>query len=861
MPGGFVSPLFWNISGENPDEVSVSVWCEYTRQSAEAAQGWGWLNAVHPDDRESVRNMWKQAIVSHMVYSFFCRIRSAKGKYQRFKVLIIPIFNEEHQLQSLLVSFIQETLRHPLSTGNWKDRWLDKTLLTQSTVGVLGLSLDGTILIVNDRLCELTGYTEAELLSLTIWQLSMPEDVYAQLQAMRKGLAREHSLPPLQVRYRCKDGNFLWVRLSELPQRLPLGDSGYFLFAVEDVSWKVRADIEHMELLTRVKEACAEAEERARLLEIILESINDAVLVSDKNGQIIHSSKAFNRLIHLDKADSFLQLSLADRLAQLQVFDESGRKLTANEWPIERLLRGESLLDAGKADVRQILPDGEEVHSHYTGSTVRDHNNQIVGAVLVLHDITEHRRLEQHVSRSFSVLLALAEELVHIPGRRSEKPSAEQLSSGQLSPALSLQAIGKYLAEVACQMLEYRSVVISLLEPGTDVLHLVASACSEPQTEDQQIQECPPLVLSDHLDDKSLSRLQSNEVIFWDLTLCSTDLWPSKLLVAPMILDEHLQGILSVQKRGVRQDYTQEEISLVKAVAKLILLVIERERLMQGWIEAHSSELALREANRRFDEFLSIASHELRTPLAGIKGNIQLALRRLGKLRSASLSETDELWSKLESVEDYLRHAEHRVNVQNRMISDLLDVSRIQANKLELVMRPCNLTVIVNEAVEDQRYNAPGRLITLTMPRQAPLVVQGDADRIGQVIHNYLTNALKYSPSDQPVIVSIELDEQKKMAYVLVRDRGPGLTPEEQRRVWERFYRVKDIAVQSEGGPGLGLGLHISRTIVEAHNGSLGLESTPGEGSTFWFALPVIDAPASSSEETRPFRTPASKTV
>jgi signal transduction histidine kinase len=317
-------------------------------------------------------------------------------------------------------------------------------------------------------------------------------------------------------------------------------------------------------------------------------------------------------------------------------------------------------------------------------------------------------------------------------------------------------------------------------------------------------------------------------------------------LLAPMIIDGLLMGIFCVTKHGLDATYSQDEMSLVKAVAKFVLLVIERERFQQEWIEMHTRELALREANRRFDTFLSIASHELRTPLAGIKGNIQLAQRRLAFLKDPELPEKSVLLEKLEKVQDYLLHAEHRVNVQNRMISDLLDVSRIQANKLDLVMHPCNLAEIVREAVEDQRYTMTERVITLTIPANKDFTVVGDADRLGQVVHNYLTNALKYSPVDQPVAVRIEsLDGTVRVS---VRDHGPGLSPEEQKHVWERFYRVKDLPTQGEASPGLGLGLHICRTILEAHQGDFGLESTPGQGCTFWFALPLTyaDAPMAS---------------
>ncbi len=114
-----------------------------------------------------------------------------------------------------------------------------------------------------------------------------------------------------------------------------------------------------------------------------------------------------------------------------------------------------------------------------------------------------------------------------------------------------------------------------------------------------------------------------------------------------------------------------------------------------------------------------------------------------------------------------------------------------------------------------------------------------DADRVGQVVTNYLTNALKYSPDDAPVTVALTRDAG--MWRVSVRDRGPGIPPDELPHIWERFHRVRGIEVQSGSGVGLGLGLHISKNIVERQEGAVGVESTVGVGSEFWFSLPALD--------------------
>jgi signal transduction histidine kinase len=170
-------------------------------------------------------------------------------------------------------------------------------------------------------------------------------------------------------------------------------------------------------------------------------------------------------------------------------------------------------------------------------------------------------------------------------------------------------------------------------------------------------------------------------------------------------------------------------------------------------------------------------------------------------------------------------------------VTDLLDVSRIQVGKLEMRSEACDLATIVQETVQEQRMINPRRSILLEGPIEEPVPIRADADRIGQVISNYLSNALKYSSGEKAVTVSLE--REGPVARVSVRDDGPGLPPAERERIWERFHRVRGVEVQTGSGVGLGLGLYISKTIIAWHGGHVGVESIPGHGATFWFTLPL----------------------
>lgn len=624
----------------------------------------------------------------------------------------------------------------------------------------------------------------------------------------------------------------------------------WFVFFVKDPVLPPRNEknweLQLIHSLIFAQEAHSEALARTFRLEAVFESITDGIIVCDYDGNILQSNSAARRLLHLERHPEYLTLPFHKRIPQMKLFDEHGQTLPAEQWPIVRILRGEDLLNGHTEDFHVQLIDGQDSYLNFSGAPLRDRQHHIIGAVLVIHDVSERHLLENRIRRAFRILLSLAELLVNIPERQLEKRSVEEASEAQLWSASSFRALGEYLTALTCKMMEYQGVSISLIDED-GVLHMVAISGSTMENRADYYKKYAGVPLSNILDQDAIALLRRNEVAIRELALHVSDTLIYTILLAPMIVDGRLVGVLSVEKREQYTSYTCEEISLTKAIAKFMLLVMERERVQRNWVEAHASELTLREANRRFDEFLSIASHELRTPLAGIKGNLQLALRRLKALRSNNLPETNVLLDKLAKMQEFLQEAEDRANVQNRMISDLLDVSRIQANKLELVMGSCDLAKIVRDAVKDQRYNTPARTIILQEKCDEQLTVIGDADRLGQVVHNYLSNALKYSPDEQPVFVSIERVAQ--CARVEVHDQGPGLTPEEQKRVWERFYRVKGIPSHGGSTPGLGLGLHICRTIVEAHHGQLGLESAPGKGCVFWFSLPLAQPGVTLSEK------------
>ncbi|HZC07307.1 MAG TPA: GAF domain-containing protein [Ktedonobacterales bacterium] len=236
---------------------------------------------------------------------------------------------------------------------------------------------------------------------------------------------------------------------------------------------------------------------------------------------------------------------------------------------------------------------------------------------------------------------------------------------------------------------------------------------------------------------------------------------------------------------------------------------------------------AIHELERQKDEFLGIASHELKTPLTTLKILAQLMARRM-----VASDETREI--------EQAQRMQVAITRMERLINDLLDVSLIQDGKLALHQEMTDLCDICEEAVNEQRVLAQ-RDIRLITANKCVLPIYADRERIYQVISNLLSNALKYSPATESVIVRVWSAARERL--VTVHDHGPGIPPEAMEHIFERFFRVPGMQVQSGSGVGLGLGLHISNDIITRHGGRIWAESELGHGSVFWVALPEPTQP------------------
>lgn len=675
-------------------------------------------------------------------------------------------------------------------------------------------------------------------------------------------------VPPLNVL-----GSYGWTGLIQL-----------FTFAVVGIIIAVLTNQREMARLQAL-EAREEAMMRTHELEATFDAMSDGVVVYDKHGRVLQTNTATRSLFGIQAIPRNEQAQKEQALLlQAAQYDEQGEPFPVHRQPLTRLLRGETLTGSKATDVLVQTLDGRKVMFNLSGSAIHGVSENtgdarsIERAVVIYRDVTERRRLERRTTEALQALLAMAQTLVQFPylthpvgthfpthpvGTQPTHPigtqlthpvgtqfiASEETAINEREPSSIttsvMRQVGQQLVELAMSVVESMHVALLSIEPDEETVSLVTAAgfttMQEQQWRERLAHESS---LVDALGNERLvPYLKEDEVLLLDgmsLPLYTSVLpyYVQTVLVVPVRAGTQLIGLLCLDDGSREHSYTASEMTLAQTVARLLSLLFARRQLEREYTEAQADARALRETNRRMQEFLSIICHELKTPLTILQGSLQLAERKVKRLIDEEQSCTENA-RQLLPLQTLLERGKSQVAVQTRLVNDLLDVSRTQAQTLHLSMSRSSLIQIVQQAVVQQRQVADGRTIDLELPTEQEVSVYVDAERLMQVMTNFLSNALKYSPSEQPVVVSVQVEQEQ--VRVTVCDKGPGIPLAEQQRIWERFYRVRNIRIQSGTESGLGVGLYLCRTIIERHNGHVGVVSQPGQGAAFWFTLPLAE--------------------
>lgn len=586
---------------------------------------------------------------------------------------------------------------------------------------------------------------------------------------LRRALQEGQPVHGVVLAHRDPAGEECLVAWDAAPMRSPQGALLGAIAVGRDITERSRLEREHAQ--------------QAEQLNRIFEGIEDGLVVYNAEGQIVRINAAARRLLGLDAVPAaYAQLQAADRAVMYEAYDEQGHRLAPEDWPLIQVLQGHGVTGPVGRDIVLRTLDAREVDLHTSAAPLRDGEGRLLGAVTILHDLTERKRLEQ------------------------ERQAA----------LLASEAWFRTLADTA---------PVLVWVAGTDGLVTLVNA--------QWLQ------FSGRTLERELGNGWADRVHPDDYQGCLETYYSALRARERFMMEYRLRrfdgeyrwmvdsGVPRFAPDGTFLGYIGSAIDIT-----------ERYRMEQEREEGRARELALQETTRRMDEFLDTAAHELRNPITAVRSHLQVAVRRFE--RATASSKTTSRDSEFQTLSEPLELANQSMERLVRLVALLFDVSRARSGTLDLRRTPCDLSALVREQVAAQQAATPERTLHLVVPDARPVGVLADADRLSQVLSNYLSNAVKYSPDDQPIEVRLEVVGGD--ARVAVRDAGPGLPEAEQRRVWEPYHRVPGVPAQGNMTGSLGLGLHISQRIVELHQGRVGVESEVGHGSTFWFTLPLAGA-------------------
>ncbi len=435
----------------------------------------------------------------------------------------------------------------------------------------------------------------------------------------------------------------------------------------------------------------------------------------------------------------------------------------------------------------------------------------------------------------------IEQELTRVELRRKVNQLTALHRAGLLfNSTLDREALLRQVLESLTTELHYDRAMISFFDPARRVLRDARVIGVAPEIEAfVRSREVP---VTDPHSPEGIVLLQGKPLLIGNVPAVVEQLHPvnqqfagltkTKALIAvPLKTKDRIMGMLTVD-RAQEHSLTQDDLELMTTIATQVAISLDNasayqqiEELNVG-LEAKVRERTaeLEQADRIRSRFLSHVSHELKTPVTSIKGFLQNLLDGLtGPVN--------------EKQQRYLARMLENSDRLIRMIDDLLDQTRIQTGRLDLVAAEVDLGQCVADAIEQLRPLAQAKRHRLEVCYPpVPLMVWGDRDRLIQIVLNLAQNAVKFTPDEGIIAVTVAQDG-RGLAGVSVRDSGPGIPPEFLDKIFDPFFKIKEAR---RGSKGLGLGLSIVRTLVELHGGTIAARNEPGHGADLHFTIPLV---------------------
>lgn len=639
---------------------------------------------------------------------------------------------------------------------------------------------------ISDSIQDILGYPSDECLRLdSYFDLLESDDQQQSRTLMTDILERPGKSVTKQYRIKQRDGSFRWIETT-------------ITNLLTDLA--IQAIVVHLRDITEHKQrevACQREEERQRFLneasKMLVASLDHQITLQEIAQMIVPTFADYCRIgiINAQKEikDIVAHHIHAEQLALVQILYEQYKDRASSTHGLQKLLQ------TGKAELIPCISDKvlETVRDNpelltvvnalgltsYMGTPLIVHD-RIIGAI-TFSSIQPHRCYTQDD-------LAFAQELAHRIALVLENARLHQEAREEIAERKRVEAQLRQSEELYRLVVEHTTDLITLTDLQGMIVY-ISPSCERLLGYKPEEMIGKMAFSMHHPDDLPQIEKEFATVL------------RGGMAIIPLFRIKHKNGSwVSFTAMG----------SAVSDEQGNPFLIISTSHDMTQHIEIE----------RRKDDFISMASHELRTPLTSLKGFTSILQRRLAKQGD-------------EQALYYLVRIDAQLKKLTKLISDLLDLSKIQTGKLTLEAKSFDLDTLVSETIENMQAAASTHQLLIESTSNVQLYA--DADRIGQVLLNLLTNAIKYSPHANKVVVKVSTDQAS--ALISVQDFGIGIDQAHHQKIFERFYQAIDPAEQTY--PGLGIGLFISQRIIQQHRGRLWVKSKRGEGATFHVSLPL----------------------
>lgn len=798
--------VIYSIAAEDACFLSLSPAFErITGWSVDEWLGRPFAGIVHPDDLPAAVKNFQSVLSGGRTGPFELRVRTKAGGYVVGEFVGMPRVEAGRVVGSIgiardvsdrkraerEVEHLQEQLRYS------RDQ-LD-AILQGINDGITVQEPGGRIVYANATAARASGFsTVAELLehqgadALGRYEIldSRGRRIDPDELPGRKVLRGEPA-PEMELLFRSPaTGERRWVLMKSAP--------------VTDPDGTVRLAVNVFQDITE-RRAAAEMRER---MAAIVESTSDAIVGKDLHATI-HSWNPGAEAMYGYTADEIIGRSVA-----VIIPDDRDGELDSI---MERVRRGERIEHFETVRVRK---DGVRLDVSISVSPIRDPQGNILGAATIARDITREKRSQQERAALLAREREARARAETVQARLAFLARASEL----LSESLDLETTLGNLARLAVPYLGDWCLIDVVEEDGS----IRRIALSHPDPARMQLareleKRYPPdLESPDAVHRTGVSQLYAD--VSEDLLSRATvddehlrivrDLGLTSAMAVPLVARDRILGGMAFLAAESGRHYGPDDLAFAEDLARRAAVAVDNARLFRD----AQAALQLRE------EFLSIASHELKTPLTALQLQLQLLQHAIQPGPAVSPAS--------DRVERMLTGAGRQLRRLSTLVNDLLDVARITAGRIELAREQVDLRDTTREVIDRFEEEQLSSGSTVTLHPGAPVVGLFDRFRLDQVLTNILSNALKYGRGN-PVDVTVEAEGG--VARVRVKDRGIGIAPEHVPLVFERFERV--ALSQSYGG--LGLGLYIARQIVQAHGGTIAVDSELGVGATFTVDLPL----------------------